>query len=151
MPKCFLQLNAPEQLPPIEYASAITESKREREADGNEQALIRAQKFTFAGDERALTGAPPALHIQYAELTCRSNGITAAHLQTRVIFSRFAPSSATASPTTGTTPGLTGTEVDVHITSAFEIASYLRKNVVQGIEKEDGKYSASHLLSRYTR
>lgn len=32
--------------------------------------------------------------------------------------------------------------MDEHIASAFEIASYLRKNVVQGIEQEDGRYGA---------
>ncbi|KAL8284196.1 hypothetical protein RQP46_004945 [Phenoliferia psychrophenolica] len=33
------------------------------------------------------------------------------------------------------------TEVDEHIQSAFEIAAYLRKNVVQAVQKDDGVFA----------
>lgn len=42
---------------------------------------------------------------------------------------------------------LSGEAADDHIRSAFEIASYLRKNVVQGIKtEEEGVYGESYLL-----
>ncbi|KAM0755892.1 hypothetical protein T439DRAFT_376175 [Meredithblackwellia eburnea MCA 4105] len=88
------------------------------------RALIRAQKFTFKGDTYALK---------------------AAHEQTRAIFNRFVPS-ATPSASTSTSQQkqqqlTTSEEVEEHIQAAFEIATYLRRNVVQGIEKEDGAFA----------
>lgn len=61
----------------------------------------------------------------------------ASRMQTRQIFSQLALSSSGIA----TDEGLTGVEADEHITSAFEIATYLRKNVVQGIKNEQGAYS----------
>lgn len=35
---------------------------------------------------------------------------------------------------------MTSEEIDGNINSAFEIATYLRRNVVQGLRNEDGNY-----------
>ncbi|GAA5862235.1 hypothetical protein JCM3774_004833 [Rhodotorula dairenensis] len=99
------------------------------------RALLRAQRLTFKGDEFALK---------------------AAHQQTRVLFNRFIPSaSASRSPFSATMTAdsslpppslapegeLTPAKVDEHIAGAFEIAAFLRKNVVQGIRTDEGNYS----------
>ncbi|GAA5911014.1 Mzm1p [Sporobolomyces salmoneus] len=101
------------------------------------RALLRAQRFTFKGDDLALR---------------------AAHLQTRVLFNRFIPSasSATQSPFSPTTANstiaklpelkpreeeLTEEKINEHIEGAFEIATYLRRNVVQGRRTEEGNYA----------
>ncbi|POY70617.1 hypothetical protein BMF94_6395 [Rhodotorula taiwanensis] len=95
------------------------------------RALLRAQRITFKGDDFALK---------------------AAHQQTRVLFNRFIPSaSATRSPFSASDPPipapslapegeLTPEKVDQHIAGAFEIADFLKKNVVQGIRTEEGNY-----------
>ncbi|GAA5852721.1 hypothetical protein JCM3766R1_000354 [Sporobolomyces carnicolor] len=104
------------------------------------RALLRAQRFTFKGDDLALR---------------------AAHLQTRVLFNRFIPSaSASNSPfaanaTVGgassemrlpdlkpdSETALTPERVNEHIEAAFEIATYLRRNVVQGKRTAEGNYA----------
>ncbi|GAA5859266.1 hypothetical protein JCM5296_005314 [Sporobolomyces johnsonii] len=96
------------------------------------RALLRAQRFTFKGDDYALK---------------------AAHHQTRVLFGRFIPSaSASHSPFTPDpslpvpdlkpeSAELTSDKVDEHIEAAFEIATYLRRNVVQGVRTEEGNYA----------
>ncbi|GAA6020102.1 hypothetical protein JCM11491_006398 [Sporobolomyces phaffii] len=96
------------------------------------RALLRAQRFTFKGDELALK---------------------AAHIQTRVLFGRFIPSaSASKSPFPADphvqvpdlkpdSAELTSETVDQHIEGAFEIATYLRRNVVQGRRTEEGNYA----------
>ncbi|GAA5945118.1 Mzm1p [Sporobolomyces koalae] len=96
------------------------------------RALLRAQRFTFKGDELALT---------------------AAHQQTRVLFGRFIPSaSVSRSPflvdssikvpeLKPESTELTSEKVDEHIEAAFEIATYLRRNVVQGRRTDEGNYA----------
>ncbi|GAA5878429.1 hypothetical protein JCM16303_002771 [Sporobolomyces ruberrimus] len=96
------------------------------------RSLLRAQRFTFKGDELALKTA---------------------HHQTRVLFGRFIPSaSASKSPfpvdTSIKVPDLkpesaelTPEKVNEHIEGAFEIAQYLRRNVVQGRRTEEGNYA----------
>ncbi|GAA6056425.1 hypothetical protein JCM3770_000696 [Rhodotorula araucariae] len=95
------------------------------------RALLRAQRFTFKGDDLALR---------------------AAHQQTRILFHRFIPSSsASLSPFPSETilppPDLAPKEeltpevVDEHIAGAFEIAAFLRKNVVQGIRNDEGNFA----------
>ncbi|KAM0792462.1 hypothetical protein ACM66B_005137 [Microbotryomycetes sp. NB124-2] len=98
------------------------------------RAMLRAQRITFKGDDFALQRA---------------------YEQTRILFNKFVPSAqrrasvAASLPTNsafapGPTPEdrpLTSQEVDEHITTAFEIAQYLRKNVVQGVRNETGNYS----------
>ncbi|GAA6062040.1 hypothetical protein JCM10212_005025 [Sporobolomyces blumeae] len=96
------------------------------------RALIRAQRFTFKGDDYALK---------------------AAHLQTRVLFGRFIPSASASKSPFPIPPNvrvpdlkpesaeLTPAKVDEHIDAAFEIATYLRRNVVQGVRTEEGNYA----------
>ncbi|BGP13878.1 hypothetical protein JCM10213_002516 [Rhodosporidiobolus nylandii] len=98
------------------------------------RALLRAQRVTFKGDEFALK---------------------AAHQQTRILFSRFIPSSSASvspfkpDPRLGVAPpelapgeeALTAEKVDEHIEGAFEIAKFLRTNVVQGVKNEQGNYA----------
>ncbi|GAA5830357.1 hypothetical protein JCM11251_001321 [Rhodosporidiobolus azoricus] len=98
------------------------------------RALLRAQRLTFKGDDLALK---------------------AAHQQTRVLFNRFIPSaSASVSPfqpdssllpppTLKPAEGeeLTPEKVDEHIKGAFEIAQFLKTNVVQGVRNDQGNYS----------
>lgn len=67
---------------------------------------------------------------------------SAAHQQSRMIFSQLSSSSSISSPSVEL---LSGAAADEHIQSAFEIASYLRKNVVQGIKNEEGAYGASSI------
>lgn len=84
---------------------------------------------------------------------------TAAHQQTRVLFNRFIPSaSATRSPFSNTLTNssplppptlapegeLTPEKVDEHIAGAFEIAEFLKKNVVQGVRTDEGNYCGSY-------
>jgi hypothetical protein len=45
-----------------------------------------------------------------------------------------------------TPKSLTSEEVDEHINSAFEIATYLRKNVVQGVRNDEGNYCECSLV-----
>lgn len=78
----------------------------------------------------------------------------AAHQQTRILFNRFIPSSsASRSPFTPQNPlvpppqlapkdELTPEKVDEHIDGAFEIAKFLRTNVVQGVRTDEGNYGA---------
>ncbi|GAA5995406.1 hypothetical protein JCM5350_001057 [Sporobolomyces pararoseus] len=96
------------------------------------RALLRAQRFTFKGDDLALK---------------------AAHLQTRVLFGRFIPSASASKSPFPIDPSLrvpdlkpesselTAEKVDQHIEGAFEIATYLRRNVVQGRRTEEGNYA----------
>lgn len=83
----------------------------------------------------------------------------AAHQQTRILFNRFIPSSsASRSPFAAQNPlvpppqlapkdELTPEKVDEHIDGAFEIAKFLRTNVVQGVRTDEGNYGASeHLI-----
>ncbi|GAA5894247.1 hypothetical protein JCM8208_002387 [Rhodotorula glutinis] len=96
------------------------------------RALIRSQRLTFKGDALALQ---------------------AAHEQTRVLFNRFIPSSsasvspfqarATILPPPELAPksDLTPEVVDEHIQGAFEIAAFLRKNVVQGVRNDEGNFA----------
>ncbi|TNY20232.1 hypothetical protein DMC30DRAFT_417144 [Rhodotorula diobovata] len=95
------------------------------------RALIRAQRLTFKGDDLALQ---------------------AAHQQTRILFHRFIPSSsASVSPFQRETilpppdlapkSDLTPEVVDEHINGAFEIATFLRKNVVQGVRNDEGNFA----------
>ncbi|GAA5978557.1 hypothetical protein JCM10908_004403 [Rhodotorula pacifica] len=101
------------------------------------RALLRAQRLTFKGDELALK---------------------AAHQQTRVLFNRFIPSASASRspfssserlhdsplpppPTLAPEGELTTEKVDEHIAGAFEIAEFLKKNVVQGIRTDEGNYS----------
>ncbi|BGO97711.1 Protein JSN1 [Rhodotorula toruloides] len=96
------------------------------------RALLRSQRLTFKGDELALK---------------------AAHQQTRILFNRFIPSSsASRSPFASQNPlvpppqlapkdELTPEKVDEHIDGAFEIAKFLRTNVVQGVRTDEGNYA----------
>ncbi|GAA6008979.1 hypothetical protein JCM10207_004053 [Rhodosporidiobolus poonsookiae] len=97
------------------------------------RALLRAQRLTFKGDDFALQ---------------------AAHQQTRILFNRFIPSASTTSspfqpanpllPPPELKPGeaeLTSDQVDDHIAGAFEIAEFLRKNVVQGVRNAEGNFA----------
>ncbi|GAA5885488.1 hypothetical protein JCM6882_009641 [Rhodosporidiobolus microsporus] len=98
------------------------------------RALLRAQRLTFKGDDLALR---------------------AAHQQTRILFNRFIPSasvsispfrpdpSLVAPPTLKPAEGeaLTAEQVDEHIKGAFEIAEFLKTNVVQGVRTDEGNYS----------
>ncbi|BGP06047.1 hypothetical protein JCM10049v2_001866 [Rhodotorula toruloides] len=96
------------------------------------RALLRSQRLTFKGDELALK---------------------AAHQQTRILFNRFIPSSsASRSPFAAQNPlvpppqlapkdELTPEKVDEHIDGAFEIAKFLRTNVVQGVRTDEGNYA----------
>ncbi|BGP53726.1 hypothetical protein JCM8202_003657 [Rhodotorula sphaerocarpa] len=98
------------------------------------RALLRAQRLTFKGDEFALK---------------------AAHLQTRVLFHRFIPSASASRspfaapnadvpipvPTFAPEGELTADKVDEHIAGAFEIAEFLRRNVVQGVKNDEGNFS----------
>lgn len=107
------------------------------------QALIRAQRFTFKGDTHALT-SKFCTSLTSFHCSCSPYCFpTDAHRQTRILFNRFIPSaSALASSSTAPPPTpLSSAEIDEHIQSAFEIASYLRKNVVQGKINEEGVYS----------
>ncbi len=70
--------------------------------------------------------------------------MTAGRQQTRLIFNKSVPSAANVAGSS-TERLTTSEEVEEHIQSAFEIASYLRKNVVQGIQKEDGRFGESLL------
>lgn len=116
--------------------------------------MIRAQKFTFKGDEFALQGESTAVQLVStgpSELQLTSLRSPAAHQQTRIIFSRIAPSAqastsslpASSSASPDAAAPLTTAEIDENIQSAFEIATYLRRNVVQGIKTEEGKYGTS--------
>ncbi|GEM09661.1 RNA binding protein Jsn1 [Rhodotorula toruloides] len=99
------------------------------------RALLRAQRLTFKGDELALK---------------------AAHQQTRILFNRFIPSSsASRSPFAPQNPlvppsqlapkdELTPDKVDEHIDGAFEIAKFLRTNVVQGVRTDEGNYASAN-------
>lgn len=127
--------------------------------------MLRAQRFTFKGDEFAIKGeygvfgwarrrwTVPAL----AGLTIEPFSIShpAGHHQTRLLFNQFIPSASAANApplastskphtllhkTPETPKALTTEEVDDHINSAFEIATYLRKNVVQGVRNEEGNF-----------
>ncbi|GAA6027082.1 hypothetical protein JCM8097_006097 [Rhodosporidiobolus ruineniae] len=100
------------------------------------RSLLRAQRLTFKGDDFALK---------------------AAHQQTRILFNRFIPSSSASSslspfapnPSYGAAPELkpaegeelTPQKVDEHIEAAFEIAKFLRTNVVQGVRNDEGNYA----------
>lgn len=78
--------------------------------------------------------------------------LSAAHLQTRVLFGRFIPSASASKSPFPIDPSLkvpdlkpesselTAEKVDQHIEGAFEIATYLRRNVVQGRRTEEGNY-----------
>lgn len=79
----------------------------------------------------------------------------AAHEQTRVLFHRFIPSSSASvspfqsrdtilpPPELAPKSDLTPEVVDEHIQGAFEIAAFLRKNVVQGVRTDEGNFGAS--------
>ncbi|KAK4058648.1 hypothetical protein OIO90_000092 [Microbotryomycetes sp. JL221] len=97
------------------------------------RAMLRAQRVTFKGDEFALQRA---------------------YEQTRILFNKFTPSAQATSSVAasrsdsafapGPTPmdrALTSQEIDEHIQTAFEIAQYLRKNVVQGVRNDEGNYA----------
>ncbi|GAA5851320.1 hypothetical protein JCM9279_001103 [Rhodotorula babjevae] len=96
------------------------------------RALLRSQRLTFKGDALALQ---------------------AAHEQTRVLFHRFIPSSSASvspfqarstilpPPELAPKSDLTPEVVDEHIQGAFEIAAFLRKNVVQGVRNDDGNFA----------
>lgn len=91
---------------------------------------------------------------------CSSSSLpseTAAHQQTRVLFSRFIPSASSslspfkpdpslpAAPALQPSPeeDLTPAKVDEHIAAAVEIAQFLRTNVVQGVKTSEGNYGLS--------
>lgn len=86
----------------------------------------------------------------------------AAHLQTRVLFHRFIPSASASRspfaapnadvpipvPTFAPEGELTADKVDEHIAGAFEIAEFLRRNVVQGVKNDEGNF-CEHSLVRF--
>ncbi|GJN88563.1 hypothetical protein Rhopal_001529-T1 [Rhodotorula paludigena] len=94
------------------------------------RALIRAQRLTFKGDEYALK---------------------AAYQQTRILFNRFVPSASTSlSPFNSSaqrsafelkpSEDLTSESVDQQIDGAFEVATFFRRNVVQGAKNDEGNF-----------
>ncbi|KAK4053070.1 hypothetical protein OIV83_001805 [Microbotryomycetes sp. JL201] len=96
--------------------------------------MLRAQRITFKGDEFALQRAYEQTRILFNKF------VPSAQAQASIAASLPANSAFAPGPTPQDRP-LTSEEVDEHIATAFEIAQYLRKNVVQGVRNETGNYS----------
>ncbi|KAI5480325.1 hypothetical protein MNV49_001284 [Pseudohyphozyma bogoriensis] len=84
------------------------------------QALLRATRITFANDTYALR---------------------ASRVQSRQLLARISPSPSISSTIPSDQRLTTADQVDEHILAVGQVAEYLRKNVVQGVRKDDGVYA----------